>query len=766
MPQIGQPRRRQPARSIRGATNDNEPTQASSAPSPKESLAVDNNEAHDASMEAEYTASPYTQPADPAPSDTTQPEAPASSAGTITGSPPATRRPVQRLTSVLSRSSSNNIPGSTGADGSESRPSLKFKPKSAVRRSKEEREAEERAEAERRAARQAAEGASAAGDRGGYHGRGRGRVRGGYDDMNRWKNERFNLSHGASGHLGGATIRDSTPGRGRGRGRGRGGVGGYSGGGGGSGAGGAHSGPSESTSMTTGTRVKKEPNVKPEKDKDGDVVMISSTSGSKPKRTKIKKENQALTYVSSEGELDSDGGKRKKKNIERINLISSDEEDDDEQGPLSENVKGKQRERTPHIPSNLLRPVRIQRQEHVERAVGVNTDASSLTSARLRQKAKDHQGPVGALFLKEDEAEILTTTKAKGRRKPKDVEFVRNERKWKGVYQDEDAQDALVKVKDEPKDDDDFMAVDTPVSNREPEPMALEEDEGGVPLHTAIEGLLAGPDRTQKITETLDESGRALEDEELPPPGERRLRTSGFVGTEAPHTAGEFEELFADLDVMLTAEIDTQEEPSTSQPAPITKAHDEDSDIDMDNKAVEVFLDDEEERYGYVFQLPPIIPSLRDASKKVISPKTEKKIKPKATNQPSSSAPNNPLNVHPKDDAAIKTDPDDLPREPTYPNAYIAGGLHAPDGQVGVLNIYKKGSMRAFWGGMSLEISKGESGDMVPQEIVVTEFASSITKVEDDTRWEEKVDVGEKGWAMGQTQRGFVCVPEWGALLS
>ncbi|KAL2052477.1 hypothetical protein ABVK25_007349 [Lepraria finkii] len=762
MPPKGQPRRRQPARSSRSVTNDNETTQASSAPSPKNWSAVDDSEAQDASTEAENTASPYTQPADRAPSDPTQPEAPASSVGasTITGSPPRTRRPVQRLTSVLSRSSSKNTPGSIGADGSGSRPSLKFKPKSAVRRSKEEREAEERAEAERRAARQAAEGASAAGDRGAYHGRGRGRGRGGYDEMNRWKNERFNLSHGASGHLGGATIRDSTLGRGRGR------RGGYSGGVGGSGSGGAHSGPSESTSMTTGTRVKKEPNVKPEKDKDGDVVMTSSTSGSKPKRTKIKKENRAPTYVSSEGELDSDGGKRKKKNIERINLISSDEEDDDEQGPLSENAKGKQRERTPHIPSNLLRPVRIQRQEHVERAVGVNTDASSLTSARLRQRAKDHQDSVGALFLKEDEAEILTTIKANGRRKPKDVEFVRNERKWKGVYQDEDAQDAPVKVKDEPKDDDDVMAVDTPVPNREPEPMALDEDEGGVPLHTTIEGLLPGPDGTQKVTETLDESGKALEDEALPPPEERRPRTRGFVGTEAPHTAREFEELFADLDVMLTVEIDTQEKPSTSRPAPSTKAHDEDSDMDMDNKAGDVFLDGEEERYGYVFQLPPIIPSLRDASKKAISPKTEKKIKPKVTNQSTSSAPKNPFNVHPKDDAAIKTDPDDPLREPAYPNAYIAGGLHAPGGQVGVLNIYQKGSMRAFWGGMSLEISKGESGDMIPQEMVVTEFASSITKVEDDTRWEEKVDVGEKGWAMGQTQRGFVCVPEWGALLS
>lgn len=105
--------------------------------------------------------------------------------------------------------------------------------------------------------------------------------------------------------------------------------------------------------------------------------MGSSTPGSKPKRTKVKRDIQAPNYVSSGSELGSDGGKRKKKNIERINLSSSDEEDDEDQCFFSENAKGKQRERTPHIPSNLLRPVRIQRQEHVERTVGVNTDASS-----------------------------------------------------------------------------------------------------------------------------------------------------------------------------------------------------------------------------------------------------------------------------------------------------------------------------------------------------------------------------------------------------
>ena len=757
MPPKGQPRRRQPARGTRGPINDDDSAQALSAPSPKELLTVNDNEGQHVPVEAEHADSLNTQPTDSMAIDPPQIEPTTSSASTITDSPPPTRPPVQRLTSVLSRSSSTNTPEITGADVSGIRPSLKFKPKSAVRRSKEEREAEERAEAERRAARQAAGGVLSTSDRGSHYGRGRGRGRGGYDDMNRWKNERFNLSHSASGHLGGATLREASAGRGRVRGGSRGG------GSAGDGASGAHSGPSDSTATTTGGRVKREPKVKPEKDKDGDVVMGSSTPGSKSKRTKVKRENQAPNYVSSGSELGSDGGKRKKKNIERINLISSDEEDDEDLGFFSENAKGKQRERTPHIPSNLLRPVRIQRQEHVERTVGVNTDGSSLTSAKLRQRAKDHQDAGSSLFLNEDDTGILTTTKAKGRRKSKDVEFVRNERKWKGVYQDEGIQDALAKIKDEPKDDEEVMITDTPVPNREPDAMAIDEEYGGVPLHTAIARSLPQPGKTQKVTETLDESGKAFDHGELPRPSERRPRTVEFVGGEPAPTAGESDEFFADVSEMLAAQANIQEEPLNSAPAIATKGHDADSDNDIDNKADDVFLDDEQERYGYVFQLPPIIPSLRDASKKVISPKTEKKTKPKGSTQAPSS---NPFNVHPKDDATIKSDPDDVIREPTYPNAYIAGSLHAPGGQVGVLNIYKKGPMRAFWGGMSLEISQGESGDMVPQEMVLTDFTNTVTKVEDESRWEEKVNVGEKGWAMGQTQRGFVCVPDWGALLS
>ena len=778
MPPKGRPRGRQNPRNTRGAADNSESAQALSAPSPKEPLTTNDGEVDDILDEVEHTGATATRHANTTFQNQTVQDPPTadipnSVSGTTAGSPPAARRPVQRLASVLPRSSSNAPSSTAGADGSEPRlPSLKFKPKSNARRSKEEREAFERAEAERLAARQAAGDASNTADRGGLYGRGRGR---GFGDMNRWKNERFNLSREASGHLGGATIREGTPRRGRG---GWGGIAGghESGAGGGGGAYGAHSDSSNA-------RVKNEPRVKPEKDRDGDVVMTSSTSNSKPKRAKVKKEDQVATYVSSEGELDSDGGK-KKKNIERINLISSDEDDEEEGISRSEVARGKRREQTPHIPNNLLRPVRIQRQEHVERSVGVNTDASSLTSAELRRRAIERHDTGGSLLQSEDKAAVLTPPKAKMRRKPKDVEFVRDERKWKGVYQDEDDKDPTVKVKDEPiddnevmaiegpipsrepKDDDNAMVIDKPIPDSEPGPMAIDEEDSGIPLHTAIQEPREKAGENINTTEALDKSARAPEDEILPRPDERPLQTGGYIGPEVGYTSEEDEQFLAELDAILAVQSGLQEEASGSKIVPSSSIHEEDGDIHTDNKAEPVFLDDEEGRCGYVFQLPPIIPSLRDVAKKSTSPKLEKKTTPKmSTSQPTSATPNNPFNLPPKNDPAIKSDPD-APAEPAYPNAYIADGLNPPAGQAGVVNIHSKGAIRVHWGGMSLEISKGESGTMIPQELVMTNLTSGFVKVEEESRWEEKMDVGEKGWAMGQTQKGFVCVPDWTSLLS
>lgn len=558
--------------------------------------------------------------------------------------------------------------------------------------------------------------------------------------MSRWKNERFNISHEASGHLGGNTIQEAATGRNRRGGGFRSGT----------------SGPSESASGNGTSRVKKEPAMKPEKDRDGDVIMSSSTL--KPKRTKVKKEDQGPTYISSEGELDSDGGERINiEDINAINLVSSEDEDEDKEPAVGPHMsKGKRREGTPRVPANNLMPVRIQRQEHVERAVGVNTDASSLTSAELRRRAKDRAEAGGSLFLpEEDEADILSITRPKVKRKPKDVEFVRNERKWKGVYQDEDD---IVKIKDEPRDDTDFTMIDKPTGVEEAEPIALHQIDlasTSTTHHTVNDG-----DGTLRPRMSPSGLGEAPEEDALPQPGERLLRIKGYHGLRPVQISEEEEEdyLFAEVAEIVLAKSDVPMDTCAPELCSSTKVPDDDGDLDMDREDAYFQRGGKEE--VYLFQLPPVVPSLHDTKKVTWKLKDEKKYKAVPAETPRSSALKNPFAAQVKDEPDIKPDPDELQYETAVPHAYTSDSFHPIGGCGGVLSIHAKGSMLATWGGMSFEISKEGTGAKLAQELIMTDFESAVTKVEDESRWEEKVDVGKMGWAMGQTHPGHVCIPE------
>ena len=732
MPPKVKPRPRQSARNNPESTRERESVEALSAPSPKEALADDDSQAQDISGNVERPDAPLTQS-----ENSISRNIPVSAPNPAAGSP-APQRSVQRLKSALPRNSPKSASNLSAADGSDPRPiGLKFKPKSFIRRSKEEREADEKAEAERKAARQATEGTSSANDRGGNYGRGRGRgQRGGFGDMSRWKNERFNFSHEASGHLGGSTIQDAATSKSR------------RGGGFGSGT----SGVSESVSGSGTSRVKKEPTVKPEKDKDGDVVMGSSKS--KPKRAKVKKEEQGPTYVSSEGELDSDGGERVNiEDISMINLISSEDEDE-ELFPGSQISKGKRREASPRGPSFNLMPVRIQRQEHVERSIAANTVASSLTSAELRRRAKARAEAEGSLFLpEEDEVVASSIPKPKVKRKPKDVEFVRDERKWKGVYQDEDDKDGVVKIKDEPKDDREVLMTDMP-SHVEEEPISL-NDLGFA--ETSTQRVVKDGDDTLRSRASLEDMKEPLEADSLPQPAERIRKTKGYHGLRPVEFSEEEDEdeILAEIAEITLLKSDVSINASNAEPASSTEEPDEDIDLDMSHEDSYFQKGGREE--VFLFQLPPVVPSLRDISK---ATEDKKKNKTAPAEIPRSSASTNPFATQVKDEPNIKADPDELPHESAIPHAYTSDAFHSTGGRGGVVSIHAKGAMFATWGGMSFEICKEGTGAQLAQELMMTDFESAVTKVEDKSRKEEKISVGQKGWAMGQTNPGHVCVPE------
>ncbi|KAL6712707.1 hypothetical protein ACLMJK_009729 [Lecanora helva] len=690
----------------------------------------------------------------------------ASPANAAASSPPP-RRPVERLASVLPRNSSTPISNPHG----ESRPApLKFKPKSFIRRSKEEREAVEKAEAERQAARLPAEGGGSINDRGGYSGRGRG---GSFGDMSRWKQERFNLSQGgATGFLGGSTMPDPSLSR-----RGRGGRGGGGGSGGRGGTGGARadkSGSVEDASAKGGARVKKEPAVKPEKDKDGDTVMTSSAGNSKPKRTTIKTENQAPTIVSSEDELDSDGAERV--NIERINLVTDDESTDDEIIQSSV-ARGKKRQRDPYIHSESLRPVRVQRQEHVERAVGVHTDSNQLTSAQRRAKAKERLEAEGSLFLPQDDGPGDSyAPKAKSRKKPKDVEEVGNKRVWKGVYQDDDEEDNhSIKIKDEPNNDN-VMVVDVPTKEKERDPDAMEiDEEGTAPMIEPLQNPPPIIDKDLKTVKVVEDSNSMtnLEPERSLGELEERARTDPGHGA-LDHLEQEYWKLIFKekyVDTVLENDInDIISFLNDPNPEPSTKVKDDEEPTDLHNEA-NLF---NKSGHSYnIFNLPCILPSLRDAAQKPPTA-SEKKSKPD-TSKPSSSKSKplppsrNPFASNPpiKPEPAIKPDPDGT--TPPAPGTYRSPSfIFPPSGNIGTLRVHQKNRFSTDWGGLPMQV-KGPDGVETVEELVVTRrFERELGRVErgGDVGEQRVRGWGEKGFGMGQQGEGWTCVPELGGLIS
>ena len=734
------PRRKPPTRGARITAADDEAGDAINVPSPEDvAVGLSRDEgAHIELMDVEIPEASATAPPDIL---RTQSEDPKTRASTILPLP----QPRKRLTSVLPRNGSMSPNGSAiPADAPTSLKTLKFKPKAITRRSQAEREEMERAEAERQAARQKPE--NRLNNLGVAHAQ-RGR-RGGYDGINHYRRGRGEQETRASGVLGGDVIRENVTKTGRLRGALR------------------SQGTARELSVEevgsepkirTSTRVKKEDGAKPgaKKDGDHDVIMASGTRKWKTTvpKAKVKKEEEGPDYVSDEAQWDDDT--EPKINIEHINLISDDEdEDEDDLTSQSGVTKGKQRERLPKLPSWQLRPVRLERQEHVERHVGVNTDASSLTSAELRKRAKERHAATGSLFLpEEDAADVINTTKTRARRKPRDVEFLRDERRWKGVYEDEEDRDDIA-IKQEPRDDQDALAL-----NEDIEAMDVDSEQA-----TAGANDLSAAERGSSMG-TGDRMAPA-EDHELVSetfsvqPALRRPKIRGYRDVKSIQLTGDEEkedEDFAEF-------IEIWKELQTRNPhfdADIAATHVSNDDDQISSSSYNLKGNPQRENNVYLVQLPPIMPSLRDRSKPATKIKTEEKKKAKTT-IPEASA--NPFSTPIKPDPDTMSSPDDVSKPMEIPNTYTATSLSPPPGCPGTLTIYETGKMLASWGGVSIDVSPSVQAGFA-QEVMVHEYSAVNTKVEDESRFEESVSVGEKAWAVGSVEGGFVGGLDWGSFL-
>lgn len=114
----------------------------------------------------------------------------------------------------------------------------------------------------------------------------------------------------------------------------------------------------------------------------------------------------------------------------------------------SDEDEGKPRSAPAQRGARTALPVRIGRKEHQERTIGINTEASSETSAKILERAES-----SGQSLK-DVASEQTSRKPKS--KSKDVEITGSRKQFKGVWHDSEDSDVVVKT--EPTSEDENMA--------------------------------------------------------------------------------------------------------------------------------------------------------------------------------------------------------------------------------------------------------------------------------------------------------------------
>ena len=268
----------------------------------------------------------------------------------------------------------------------------KFKPK-AGRRTKEAREADERAEAERRAQRAAEASLNRGLIKTDSTNRGRSGLSGNMSSRP-FANERKQLQEAAGPWGGGQTIIRPTP-------RTRGGK--------------TPSAPrAQSNSGVAGdTTTKTEGAVIATTEKKPRRKKLEAQTGSSKataSRAKPKSHPTEIIYLSS----DDSGVEGQRVNIEQINLVSSDEDPDSDDDPIP--TTSTKRHKPHREASSALRPVRVERHEHVSRVAGLTVKPRRSASAETKEAPQAKE--------KQDVETIASDGEAS---KDSDLEFIRSD---------------------------------------------------------------------------------------------------------------------------------------------------------------------------------------------------------------------------------------------------------------------------------------------------------------------------------------------------
>ncbi|OAX82224.1 hypothetical protein ACJ72_03431 [Emergomyces africanus] len=425
------------------------------------------------------------------------------------------------------------------------------------------------------------------------------------------------------------------------------------------------------------------------------------------------------------GDISSDEGSDEgpRFSIEQINIISDEEEGEEEGGFEEGKGKGKMpvRDSAGGGAGRGLRPVRVERQAHQERSVGINTDASSQKSAELRRrakaKAKEKGGGDESLFVQDSEEDADGGSESGG----DDSVEVTAEKAVGGTA------DGGIRIKEEPMDDGNVSMAD----------VLPQTTEDGPTLTDAGVATPAEPKtKTEKKTVTVRDPRNKLQTEEERQEWDRHEQ--------------DIEHLKQALGTMSTLDKLAEREPGLEQQQ-------------AEPNAVEAPKD---ERAGRLFliQFPPATPNLIAPSQAVDEMDQDVVETGSQANAQHPSIPS--IKKEATEDLAAGpqlTFSSNNNRNVDIPPLITATNSSLPPGRVGKLNIHQSGRATIDWGGISFELTKGSDVEFLQDAIVASGGKQNATGADEAISKEELEE--RRVWAMSQVSGKFVVTPDWEALL-
>ena len=600
-----------------------------------------------------------------------------------------------------------------GQSSSTAPKTLRHQPKSSARRTREEREAQRLAFEKAKLTRIAPETSnSSSPPRGGLQYRGAAYSQG-----------YFRRSGPAAGHLGSHTVEDEAARRQR---TGRGGFVGNS---------------TRPSAKPDSPKLKSEPDLTRGPDIDGDISMGEISSGvqaSKGPGPNTKKPRMAPVLLSSDEDLDP--SKRRMADIEEINLIS-DEDTDKENTSLSNVRKGKQPEREAKIPNWGRKPIRISRQDHIDKGVRINTDASSKQSEELRRQAQKRGEAQGSLFLSDDDEDQSSKRGKTSGVVAQGDKVLKQETTWQGVYDDEDLDDS--KLKKESTDEDVIIVDERTVPSTQP----------AAPKSVSIDKVASPRISTRR------KSVEISDDDEGPAPSPKRRRKRHHRHEDTMQTEEEEEERSRyEEDLRFLSKHLMSLRISTS------KAPEKDDNLDMEDGE---HNKDVKENNVLLFQLPPILPRLDDPSSQHFintpeqleqsqaGPETSE-TKAKRASAPEKQGTDIKLELPQSPDVKVKTEfktEADTHTPETLEKAFLHRDSAMAPGRIGKLRCYETGSIILDWGGAKLEVGRG-SLPTIYQEAVMTDCQIAAENGEQGSN-------SETSCALGRLDTSYILTPEF-----